>query len=254
MPEAIDLFDSHLHIIDPRFPLVPNSGYLPRTFTTDDYLERISGYKLVGGAIVSGSFQGFDQRYLLAALKALGPAFVGVTQLPAETPDDQILELHAAGVRALRFNLYRGTSTDLDQMVSMAHRVYALAGWHIELYVDSTELQQMSVTLEQLPAVSIDHLGLREAGLTNLLRLAEKGVKVKASGFSRIDFDAAQAIKLLYQANPDALMFGTDLPSTRAPRPFLSSDADIVFDVLGSTEAAKVFKENAIDFYKPGMW
>ncbi len=33
-----------------------------------------------GGAIVSGSFQGFDQRYLIASLQALGKGFVGVAQ------------------------------------------------------------------------------------------------------------------------------------------------------------------------------
>jgi len=27
------LFDAHLHIINPRFPLVPNAGYLPPSFT-----------------------------------------------------------------------------------------------------------------------------------------------------------------------------------------------------------------------------
>ena len=36
----------------------------------------------MGGAVVSGSFQGFDQSYLLDALDQLGPSFVGVTQLP----------------------------------------------------------------------------------------------------------------------------------------------------------------------------
>lgn len=35
-----DIFDAHLHVIDPRFPLVPNGGYLPEPFTAEDYLER----------------------------------------------------------------------------------------------------------------------------------------------------------------------------------------------------------------------
>ena len=73
------LFDTHLHIIDSRFPLVPNSGYLPDEFTCEDYLNQMNGYSLCGGAIVSGSFQTFDQSYLVDALKTLGPSFVGVT-------------------------------------------------------------------------------------------------------------------------------------------------------------------------------
>ncbi|TFI05303.1 2-pyrone-4,6-dicarboxylate hydrolase, partial [Kocuria rhizophila] len=73
------VFDSHLHIIDPAHPLVENRGYLPEPFTVADYRRRVSGLGIAGGAVVSGSFQGFDQGYLIEALRALGPGFVGVT-------------------------------------------------------------------------------------------------------------------------------------------------------------------------------
>ena len=104
------LFDAHLHVIDPRFPLVPNRGYLPNPFTAEDYMERAAPLGVVGGAVVSGSSQAFDQTYLLDALERLGPSFVGVTQLPGSVSDEQILRLHAARVRAVRFNFYRGGS------------------------------------------------------------------------------------------------------------------------------------------------
>ena len=55
------VFDAHLHIIDPKHPLVENNGYLPDPFTVEDYLMRISGLGIAGGAVVAGSFQGFDQ-------------------------------------------------------------------------------------------------------------------------------------------------------------------------------------------------
>ena len=99
------VFDSHFHIIDKRFPLVPNQGYLPDNFSAGDYQKRTKCYDIAGGAIVSGSFQAFDQTYLLAALKELGPNFVGVAQLPATVSDDELISLNAAGVRAVRFNL-----------------------------------------------------------------------------------------------------------------------------------------------------
>lgn len=51
------LFDAHLHIIDPAFPLVANNGYLPEPFTHADYLTRMQPYRLCGGAVVSGSFR-----------------------------------------------------------------------------------------------------------------------------------------------------------------------------------------------------
>jgi predicted TIM-barrel fold metal-dependent hydrolase len=81
-------FDCHFHIIDKNFPVVPNQGFMPDAFTSEDYLDRLKAVDLCGGAVVSGSFQAFDQSYLFHALKVLGPSFVGVTQVP-QTVSDQ---------------------------------------------------------------------------------------------------------------------------------------------------------------------
>jgi predicted TIM-barrel fold metal-dependent hydrolase len=244
------LFDSHFHIIDRRFPLVPNNGYLPDDLTCSDYRAQLAQYDLRGGAIVSGSFQAFDQSYLLDALHTLGPQFVGVTQLPATVTDQEILDLDGSGVRALRFNLKRGGSEDVRHLDVMARRVHELAGWHVELHVDSRELDGLFDMLVALPAVSIDHLGLTREGLGTLLKLAGRGVRIKATGFGRVDFDVPTALKQLYAASPQALMFGTDLPSTRAPRPYRDDDFLLVADALGDEAARTVFFDNAAEFYR----
>jgi len=245
------VFDSHFHIIDSRFPLVPNQGYLPDEYTCRDYLRNTRHYDLVGGAIVSGSFQAFDQSYLKAALAELGPRFVGVTQLPASATDDEIVALDKAGVRAVRFNLRRGGSEGVGQLESFARRVHDLAGWHVELYVDSKDLAELVPILSRLPAVSIDHLGLSREGFDHLLRLAEKGVRAKATGFGRVDFDVREALREIYSANPDALMFGTDLPSTRAPRPYSDRDLLLVTETFDEETARKILCGNAFAFYRP---
>jgi predicted TIM-barrel fold metal-dependent hydrolase len=255
MPDATQLkrfplFDSHFHIINSCFPLTPNNGYLPDDLTCSDYREQLAKYDLRGGAIVSGSFQAFDQSYLLDALHTLGPLFVGVTQLPASVSDQEILDLDGAGVRALRFNLKRGGSEDVQYLDTMARRVHELAGWHVELYVDSRELDGLFDMLANLPAVSIDHLGLAKKGFRTLLRLAEKGVRIKATGFGRVDFDVPSAIRQLYAANPQAMMFGTDLPSTRAPRPYSDEDFLLIIDTLGEEAAQMIFYDNAAEFYR----
>jgi hypothetical protein len=53
--------------------------------------------------------------------------------------------------------------------------------------------------------------------------------------------------------NPERVpnRFGTDLPSTRAPRSYLDSDYTLVLETLGEEKAANVFHENAIGFYRP---
>ena len=243
------IFDCHFHIIDPSFPLVPNEGYLPPAFTTDAYLGEVRDLGIAAGAVVSGSFQAFDQGYLLQALDRLGPSFVGVTQLPASVSDAELQHLSSKGVRAIRFNIRRGGSAGIGDLASLARRVYDLVGWHVELYVDSRELPQLEATLVKLPAVSIDHLGLSKEGLPIVVRVAAKGVRVKATAFGRVDFDVPTALKQIYAANPSALMFGTDLPCTRAPTPFKPSDIRLVVDALGPDAARRVLWENAKEFY-----
>lgn len=246
--ETMEIFDAHLHIIAPGFPLTPNQGYLPDFFTVDDYLARARPLGITGGAVVSGSFQGFDQTYLLDALQKLGPTFVGVTQLPASTADDEIIRLDRAGVRAVRFNLQRGGSEDVSELERMALRVHELCGWHVELYVANRELAVLRPTLARLPKISIDHLGLTRDGFDDLVWLVERGAHVKATGFGRCDFDVAQALRTLHTANPQALMFGTDLPCTRAPRPFGEHDLATLADALGKG-AEHVLGSNAARFY-----
>ncbi len=246
---ALQLFDAHLHIIDRRFPLVPNDGFLPEEFTCEDYLRRMRRYNLLGGAVVSGSFQALDQSYLIAALQQLGPSFVGVTQLPEAVTDQELLWLDNLGVRAVRFNLRRGGSGSLGQLGRVARRIHETVGWHVELYADSIELEALYRLLVSLPSVSIDHLGLSRGGFAILRKLAEAGVKVKATGFGRGDLDIKCALRELHSINPSCLMFGTDLPSTRATRPFSDEDLLLVSEALGEDEAMKVFYDNAASFY-----
>ncbi|WP_055176213.1 amidohydrolase family protein [Corynebacterium lowii] len=243
------VFDAHFHIIDPDFPLQENNGYLPDPFGVTQYQERIADLGVSGGAVVSGSFQGFDQGYLIAALEALGPHYVGVTQIPADTEDEKILELHRHGVRAVRFNVRRGGSASLEDLDRLARRVYDLVGWHTELYIDARELPEIMPVVSALPAVSVDHLGLHEEGLLSLLALVERGMKVKATGFGRIELDPTKAIKEIVKANPHALMVGTDLPSTRARRPFQDTDFALICDALDEEQVEDVFWNNAADWY-----
>jgi len=239
------MFDAHFHIVDPAYPLIPNNGYLPEPFSVDDYLRRVAPYGIDGGAIVSGSFQGFDQGYLRAALGRLGPGWVGVTQLDPSTADEEIVSLDAAGVRAVRFTLARGGGLD----VALAQRVHTLVGWRAELYVDAAMLPSLSPSLDALPAFSIDHLCLSEAGLPALLDAVARGARVKATGFGRLNMDVAQALRRIDAVDPRALLFGTDLPGTRAPRAFSPEDLTLISDALGS-DALERLSENARRWYR----
>jgi predicted TIM-barrel fold metal-dependent hydrolase len=247
------VFDAHLHIVDPRFPLIPNQGYRPDPFTVADYRRAVDGLDGWGGAVVSGSFQGFDQTYLLDALTKLGPGFVGVTQLPAGTTAERIRDLHAAGVRAVRFNLVRGGSAGLEAVDGLGRLAHDTAGWSSEFYVRSDDLATVGPVIGRLPRASIDHLGLTADGVGDLLKLVDGGVRVKATGFGRWAGDRAQLVDVMrrvHRVNPAALLFGTDLPGTRAPRPFEPGDLDLIGAAVGP-DLDRVLSGNAIEWYRP---
>ena len=244
------LFDSHCHIIDHRFPIVVNQGYTPPNFPLEDYLAMTKPLGVVAGAIVSGSFQANDQTYLMDILPKLGAGWVGVTQIPKDYPDAEIVKLDKLGVRAVRFNVFRGRIDSVDDIVALATRAHAVAGWHSEIYTDAAALGPHVDRLSKLPQLSIDHLGMTEAGVPVLLDLVAAGCKVKASGFGRVKLDVPKTLEAVANRNPNALVFGTDIPSTRAERPFQPSDIDLVERVLGPELAQKAFWDNPLALYR----
>ncbi|MFJ7950678.1 amidohydrolase family protein [Lysinibacillus sp. NPDC096418] len=245
----MEIFDAHFHIIDFDFPVKENQGYIPPSYVVEDYIYETADFNVTGGAIVSGSFQGFDQGYLVNALAQMGPTFYGVTQLPYTVKDEEILTLHDKGVRALRFNIKRGGSEDISKLDYFSRRVFDLVGWHSELYIDAQELPEIAPILQRLPAISIDHLGLSEKGLPHLVKLVEQGIRVKATGFGRVELNVEHALKEIYKANPDALLFGTDLPSTRAKRPFKATDIALIQELFDAKASEKILFSNARTWY-----
>jgi len=246
------VFDSHLHIINPKYPLITNAGYLPPDFIVSDYLDRVASLNISSGVVVSASFQAFDQTYLMNALSLLNKTrseYVGVSQISSDVSDQEIKTLYNNGVRAVRFNLRRGGSASVSELEYMAHRIHELVGWHVELYAGFDALMSLKDTLTRLPSVCIDHLALEKRGHNLLAHLVGRGVKVKATGFGRLDFDPYPCISHLYEINPDSVMFGTDLPSTRADKPFIDKHFYQLLDVLGESAAQKVCWENGRNFY-----
>jgi predicted TIM-barrel fold metal-dependent hydrolase len=246
-----EIFDAHCHIIDKQFPIIANQGFIPDTFTLEDYQKQTTPLGITSGAIVSGSFHGYDQTYLRAVLPKLGPRWVGITQVPPTILDTEISSLALIGVRGLRFNIFRGRIDSVDDIVALANRAYSVGKWHAELYADAATLKPHVEKLSKLPQIVIDHMGMTEQGLPVLLDLIDAGAKVKLTGFGRVKMNVPKALEKIAARNPNALMFGTDLPSTRAQRPFEVSDIALIKSVLGPVIAHKALWSNAIGVYKP---
>ena len=73
--------------------------------------------------------------------------------------------------------------------------------------------------------------------------LQRLGCMVKATGFGRVRLDVEATLRAL---DPDKLLFGTDLPGTRARRPFERRDLELVAEI-----APQALADNARALYRP---
>lgn len=240
------MFDAHFHIFGPAEP--GHDGFVPPPFTVADYRAATAGLGITGGALIAASTQAADPAPLLAAAAALGPGFVVVAEATPAQDEAAFAALAARGVRGLRYLLHRRASFTIPAAIAHAARAAAF-GLHAEFYCDAALLAPHVEALARLPRAAIDHLGLSAAGLPVTCELARAGVKVKATGFGRVALDVPRALARIAAAAPTALMAGTDLPSTRAQRPFHPADLDLLRAVLGPL-AASALSTTARAFYR----
>ena len=173
-----------------------------------------------------------------------------VANIPFDMPVAELERLDMAGVKAVRFNLKRGGPEQLGHLEYLSQKLHREFGWHTELYVDSQDIQELFPTLRKLPAFSIDHLGLNKAGMEELYKCVELGARVKATGFGRLDFVPVPVMKKIIEINPEALLFGTDLPSTRARVPFSRKDIDLIVENFSEADQKQIFYKNAQNWYR----
>lgn len=249
------IFDGHFHIIDPKFPLVENNGFVPEYYKTEEYRKELRemAVEVVGGVVVSGSFQGHHQDYFSEALTELGENFVGITQLPINTSDQEIRRLDAAGIKGIRFNLYRGLETPLDVIENLSKRVNDLCDWKTEFYINvDTVDPALEKLIHALPQTSVDHLGMGRNSIDKLKKYLSVNIPIRVTGFGRIAYQREELESVLVQLhaeNPDGLIFGTDLPSTRAKYRFSIEDILLIEELFNQQDAEKILYKNGLKWY-----
>ena len=67
--------------------------------------------------------------------------------------------------------------------------------------------------------------------------------------FRRVELNVENALKSIYETNPDALMFGTVLPSTRTKRPFEYGDIELIQHLFDEQATDKILYTNALKWY-----
>lgn len=250
--------DAHCHVFGPadKFPYAPERKYTPcdapkeKLFALRDFL----GFER--NVIVQASCHGRNNDALVDALNAAGELARGVAVISPDISDDELKVLDAAGVRAVRFNFVKRLvdATPREVFLKIADRIAKL-GWHIVVYFESPDLEDLLPFLRQLPTiVVVDHMGRPDVSkgvdhpdferFVNLLAENENfwtkvscPERLSATGPDYVD--VVPFAKLLVDRFPDRVLWGTDWPhpnmKTHMP------DDGVLVDVIPriATDAAK---------------
>lgn len=241
--------DCHIHIFDRRFPrqvVLEHSAAEWGTVAEYRLFQRRLGLSRV--VIVSPSSYGFDNRCLADALAAFGDSARGIAVIKTDTPDAELRELHAQGVRGIRLYAEKGRVLP-EGLAAYAKRIVDL-GWHVQFVVgrEPGALARFERALSELPCrVVIDHMGylpqpdpLNDAGFSVLRRLLDGGnTWVKLSGVylrsaqKRPPYDDCDALAAaLARAAPERCVWGTDWPHTGVKDAACKPDGAELFDRL----------------------
>ncbi|MFT7191266.1 MAG: 2-pyrone-4,6-dicarboxylate lactonase [Glaciecola sp.] len=160
--------DAHCHVFGPaaRFPFSPLRKYTP----VDAPAETLFGLRdhlgLSRNVIVQATCHGSDNSAMLDAIARSDGRARGVAVVDADTPCDELARLHQGGVRGVRFNFLKRLVGDVpkDDYIRIAERCEGL-GWHIVVYFESHELDDLAGFITSLPGtIIIDHMGRPEVG------------------------------------------------------------------------------------------
>jgi 2-pyrone-4,6-dicarboxylate lactonase len=223
--------DAHCHVFGPAavFPFAPERKYTPVDAPKEKLFELRDHLGLARNVIVQATCHGKDNRALVDALVNSDGRARGVAIVGEDVSADELRWLDEAGVRGVRFNFLKRLvdAVPKDVFLRIADRV-AGRGWHIVVYFESQDLEELRPFLRELPGpVVIDHMGrpdvgagLGSAAFQQLLDFLSEtpGMWIKVSCPERLTVsgppydDVVPFARTLVERFPDRVLWGTDWP------------------------------------------
>ncbi len=236
--------DCHHHVYDGRFPNTPEAILKPADASAADYRLLQKRLGITRHVIVQPSTYGVDDSLLVYALGQFGPEARGVAVVNTTVSDRELHDLHATGVRGIRFNLAPAGATTF-QMVTPLPKQVAPLGWHVQVNAPADQIVALKGLWNNLPCpVVFDHLahvpqpqGVQAAVFAVVTDLLQQGkAYVKLSGAYQDTkvgaptyADTIPVAQGYVKAAPDRLVWGSDWPHpTEKDKP----DDAILLDLL----------------------
>ena len=154
--------DAHCHVFGPAayFPFSPKRKYTPCDASKEQLFELRDFLGFERSVIVQATCHGNNNDALEDALLNSNNRARGIASVGEDIDHATLRRLDQAGVRGVRFNFVKrlvdNTPKDIFKKIS---KMIAEYGWHIVVYVESQDLEEIVSFLKALPTtVVFDHM------------------------------------------------------------------------------------------------
>ncbi|MCY3879157.1 MAG: amidohydrolase family protein [Rhodobacteraceae bacterium] len=223
--------DAHCHIFgpSPEFPFAPERKYTPCNAGKEQLFALRDHLGFTRNVIVQATCHGRDNRALVDACLASEGRARGIVSIGADVSGRELEEMHAAGVRGVRFNFVKrlADATPREVFLEIADRIRKF-GWHIVVYFEAADLEELIPFLRRLPnIIVVDHMGRPDVSkgvdhpdFQRFLELMAEESRIwsKVTCLERLTNtgppydDAVPFAKAVTDAFPDRVLWGTDWP------------------------------------------
>jgi 2-pyrone-4,6-dicarboxylate lactonase len=268
--------DAHCHVFGPEaeFPFSAKAKYLPQDAGPEMLFALRDHLVFARNVIVQATCHGTDNRATLDAIAKSNGKARGVAVVDPAISDEELAQLHAGGIRGVRFNFLKRLVDDAprDKFVDIAQRIAPL-GWHVVVYFEADLLAELTPFLESIPTiVVVDHMGRPDVSegpdgpdmrAFRVLLESHPNIWTKVSGAERLSRqgvpfdDFAAAVRPLVEAFEDRVLWGTDWPHPNM-QDAIPDDGALVNLIprLAPTERLqrKLLIDNPMRLYWPEEW
>ncbi|HEY6788620.1 MAG TPA: amidohydrolase family protein [Trebonia sp.] len=223
--------DAHCYVCGPCavFPYAPELKVSPAEASKENLFAVRDFLGISRNVIVQAACHGTDNRALVDALVTAGDRARGVACLRAGVTRTELAELHAAGIRGVRFHFARRVHVKPDTYYLGLADLIAGLGWHVVVCLGAADLLDRWRLFTRLPTVVVvDHMALPDVsqpldapGFTLFQRLMREhgNIWAKLSGAERVSVvgppgydDFIPFAQRIATAFPDRVIWGTDWP------------------------------------------
>ncbi len=235
--------DAHCHVFGPgaEFPYAPERKYTPCDASKQQLYALRDRLGFARNVVVQATCHGADNRAMVDALVHSGGRVRGVATVRRTVTDRELQDMHAAGVRGVRFNFVKRLVdfTPRDELMEIASRIAPL-GWHVVIYFEAVDLPELwdfftAVSDDLATTVVVDHMGRPDVSLPVdgpqfdlFVKLMREHPKVwsKVSCPERLSLRGPKALageqaayrdvvpfaRRIVETFPDRVLWGTDWP------------------------------------------